>query len=141
MPEATVKTPTRTDPESLRATLHQITQNFDRFYVGVVITVGDETANVRSFTLQVVDRLDRDVKQRFVLMVVVGTDATGTPGGTQLVTSAGPVIPIVANQAAFVVTDEDGEAVISVEVSGAGSRYMSVIAGTEIFASGEVTWA
>ena len=106
--------------------------------------VGAENgSSVRRFTIQVVNRLNIACHGLFPVRVTVGTSATGGPSGTQTVTTitGTQIATVAANQCADVMTATDGTIVIDVEVTGAGTRHVTVSVGSQTVSTGAVTWA
>lgn len=112
----------------------------------VLVSPGAEGAvgaDTRRFTLQVTNRKGRSCLGLFALLVVIGTSATGGPAGTQTVTvSTGATVQtIAANQAIILFTDAAGKAVVDVQVTGAGSRYVRAGVLGAVFGTDPTAWA
>lgn len=108
----------------------------------VHVRPGAEAANVRRFTLQVVNRRGRDCIGLFALLVVIGTTETGGPGGSQTVSvvSGATVQTIASNQAYVVMTGANGKAEIDVTVTGAGTRYVRAGVLATMFGTEGAAW-
>lgn len=108
------------------------------------VSAGDETANIRRITLQVIDRIKKDVPGRWIIAVYLSGAAGGDPsatGNTVSIVTGTLWRQVTANAAYELVTDDTGQASIDVEVSGAGSRFVSTAVLQRLRESSEITWA
>lgn len=125
-------------PEELRDFTRTVRAFFDRNRAEVRVTAnaeGTNGANVRRFTVQVIDRTGESVtKSLWCLRLFIGTTARGAPGGTQtyaLVTGTA-LTTITANQVYDVLTDEYGKVVFDLTVTGAATRYVTAVVLGEV---------
>lgn len=112
--------------------------------VRAVVTAGTEAANVRTITIQCVDRRGQAKTGRFVLLVVIETASYGGPAGAQTVgtPSTGTILhTLTANQSLVLVTGADGSAVFDLTVVGAATRYILVDVLGEAAQSAALTWS
>jgi hypothetical protein len=132
-------------PEELRDFTRSMRAFMDRNRAEVRVSYAAEAADVRRFTVQVVDRSGRAItKSLWTLMVMFGTNARGLPSGTQTVTLVtGTLIQTIStHQCVMVATDEYGKAEFDVEVTGAGTRYVTgVVLGEIQPPTAGVVWA
>lgn len=121
----------------------RVCRSLDRMPAELTLEVGDEATNARTFTFRAVDKNRGAVICPCLLHVWVATTAGGAPGGTQTAAwGTGVVVQeIAANQAWLVRTDGSGVAVLTLTVSGAGTRYVSGSIGGPVLDSGAVAWA
>jgi len=111
----------------------------------VKITAADEgapSANDRLITLQVCNRLLEPCFGVFPLLVVIGTDEVGGPGGTQTTSweVGAEVAELAAAQSWIVLTDPNGSAVLKATVAGAGTRYVKAGWDGAMAISGPIEW-
>lgn len=108
------------------------------FGLGVYVTKdaeGTAGANLITFSFQVCDlRADAAavaVPGRRTLRIVLATSSFGAPAGTQtvVVVTGVEIAVLSAGKVLDVETDEDGLAEITVEVSGAGDRFVRATCG------------
>lgn len=111
--------------------------------IGLTIaSAGAEAANVRSITVQVVDRIFKPWNGLWLVELYLSTTATGAPGGTQTVSfTAGNVLETIRpTQHWRVCTDTLGKLVLDVTIVGAASRYVLGSVLGKYRASREIAW-
>lgn len=120
------------------------------FALGVYVskdTEGTVGANKIAFTLQVKDPRATlsaaSITGRRRVLVVVATSTFGAPGGTQtLAVTTGVLLKAhTADQLLEIETDVSGTAVVTVEVTGAGDRYVRASVGDGEATELQGTWA
>lgn len=104
---------------------------------------GEHASDVRRVTLQVTNRRGSACRGCFALRIIVGTSASGGPGGAQTLTivTGAMIASVAADQVIDVLTDADGRAVVDVEVAGAGVRFVRAALGGVVFGTDPITWA
>jgi len=119
-----------------------VADGWDKSYIKATFEAGAEAADTIRVTISVCNRKNARVTGAFVLRVIVGTTDDAVPGGTQTVaTVTGTnILNITANEVADILTDENGQVVLDITVAGAGTRYVSVVHGSEAFISQAVVW-
>ena len=124
------------------ATWQRFTFADDSVPVLADITKSAESADNIDFTIQVNNPRGEAIARKMVLDVWIGTADFGAPAGTQTVsvTTGVQLDAPLANQRLKVLTDATGKAVVRVNVTGAGTRYVmaSIAASTKSLAG---TWA
>jgi len=121
----------------------QVASLFDRPRAEARITAGAEAANVRRFTIQVVDRMGKEWGRRWLVQFWTTDTASGAPSGSHtLAFVAGTAIQtIAANQHYLAETDANGKIVVDLTVAGVSSRWVKACVVEQINDSGEVAWA
>jgi hypothetical protein len=120
------------------------------FALGVLVTKdaeGTSGANKIKFSCQVTDPRGTvgaaAVTGRRLLTVIVATTSNGAPGGTQTlaVVTGALVATLAAGTVLLVETDADGLAEVTLEVTGAGDRYVRASCGQGRAFELQGTWA
>lgn len=108
------------------------------------VSAGAEATNIRRVTIQVMDRLKRDVPGRWVILVYLSPTSGGAPSSTgntvAAVTGTTVLQTVTANAAYRLLTDENGQAQIDVTISGAASRFVSTVVEGKVRESAEIEW-
>lgn len=118
--------PTPITPEALGRVLNQGRLTDAIPILAVKITAAAEAANVRTFTLQLVDRARKDVHMVAPVKFWISTTDGGPPSGAQTVaiTAGTTWLAAIANQAYEALTDTTGKITVQVTVVGAASRFV-----------------
>ena len=100
----------------------------------VEISVGTEAANVVAVTIQCKDvQGSADLAVRGVIFAYISDDANGdsiaatAPDGGWAIGTDGLLIPVVANKAAFLVSESDGDIDLEVTESGTDTFYIACV--------------
>lgn len=127
----------------VEAFAREVAGKFDVGIAQVRVTASPEVVNVRTVTLQLVDRNGAPLKERWMARVWVATTAFAAPGGTQTVAvTAGTIFQtIVGNQHYLIMTDANGTITLDVTVSGLGTRHIHAYAIAPIDTTGALGWA
>lgn len=91
------------------------------------VTVGDESANVRRFTVQVTGSGGATCSGCYVVLVWVATTSEGAPNGSQTVSivTGSSLLTVSANKAYLLLTANNGALSFDVDAgSGAQTRYI-----------------
>lgn len=115
----------------------------------VSFTIGSETGgNTRNVSVQLKDANGNDLAVRSNLLMYLSDDANGdsiagtAPSGGWAIGTDGLLIPVVANKAAFLVSEADGDIDINiVEAAGATWYLIAVLPNGKLSASGAITFA
>lgn len=107
----------------------------------LLLDPGYETDGVRTITLQVVDRLDREpISGRWLIRLWVTDTAWGSPTTAQtLDVVTGTLVSNTSNSILEAATDETGEMAFTLELASAGTRYVYVANLEELEESGAMT--
>lgn len=141
-------------PDAMLRFASQVSEMMDRPLAAIQFAIGGEVSDIRRVTMQVVDRTGQNAipgqdyqllpsSNRFMLTVRIGTAEWGAPAGTQVVTvTTGTAIKVLTtDQLLWIETDATGKAAIDIEVTGAGTRYVTATVGVESASSGAIAWA
>lgn len=130
-------------PPAVAQYLTRVAGFIDQPIADGAVSVGAEAANVRRFTLEVVNRLDRPRPGRWLVLVWLAETAYGAPGGTQTTSfNAGTVVEeLAADQAWVVLTDADGAVELDVTVAGAATRHLHHLVLGPVPTPLSATWA
>lgn len=131
------------DWNSLLAWARSLMHLLDRARRSVGISVGDEAANVRRFTIQVRNRARNPVAGVHLVRIWISASEHGAPGGTQTLSLVTGTLfqTIASNQAVEILTDSTGKLVLDVTVTGAATRHIEAVVIGEPDGSGEIAWA
>ncbi len=132
------------DPRAVANAIRDASELLGIDRVRAVITAGTEAANVRTITVQCVDRRGQAKAGRFVLLAIIETASYGGPAGAQTVgtPSVGTILhTLTANQSLVLVTGADGRVVFDLTVVGAATRYILVDVLGEASQSAALTWS
>lgn len=116
-------------PEQLRLFVEQVVKTFGFPDFAASIAFGDEVADARAASVQVINRQRFTAKGHFVVLVWISDDG-GAWGSTQTVASwdTGDVLlTVIPNQVYIALTDEDGLAEFTLSVTGAGTRHVHAL--------------
>ena len=122
----------------------EVRSHFDEDIASLRVTAGSEAANARTLTLQVIDRVKREWKDRFLIEVWLQATATGAPSatGNTVAWVTGTVTETVLPNAHWrVITTVDGLASLDVTIAGAATRYVGFVIGSIVQVSSAITWA
>lgn len=112
--------------------------------LSVAISIGEENvlgADVREVTFTVLNLAREACSGLYMLDVVMGTAADGGPAGMQTVAwTVGTARTVVANQQFEVLTNAQGVAKATVQVTGAATRHIRAMARGVVQGSGAVSW-
>lgn len=117
--------------------------HFDTPIAVASIVAADESANVRTFTLQVRDRLNTRWKRRWRVRLWISSTASGdATGGHTVSFGTGTVVETILIGGEWEVrSSTDGEIVVSVTIAGAATRYIHAAVVDKDRASAEIGWA
>lgn len=115
---------------------------------GVTITVGAEDTNVVNVAIQYEDVGGADLGVRGACLAYISDDANGdsiaatAPDGGWAIGTDGLLIPVVANKAAYLVSESDGDVDVDVTESGTDTFYVIVVLPNgELVASDALSFA
>ena len=97
------------------------------------ITVGAEDANAIPVTIQLKDGLGDDLAVRGAVHAYLSDDANGdsiaatAPSSGWAIGTDGLLIPLVANKAALLVSEEDGDIDLAITEAGAATWYLVLV--------------
>jgi len=109
----------------------------------VRFSFSSESADKRTVTAQVIDRVGNPRPEYWYLMLHISTGAYNAPAGTSTIgtPSSGVLIKeLTSGQVAVFQTDSTGKVVFTLEVAGAATRHFHGIAVGPLDTSGAVTW-
>ena len=111
------------------------------------ITVGSEAANAINVAIQLEHADGADLTARGSVFAYISDDANGdsiaatAPDGGWAIGTDGLLIPVVANKAAILVSEADGDVDVTVTESGADTFYVIVVhPNGKLTASGALTF-
>ena len=111
---------------------------------GLTISVGDEIADKRIFSIQLVDAAANNLSARALVRVWISDSDYGAPsatGNTVTIDTGTEYAEELANGAYQVISNASGLVEVGVEISGAASRYVMAEIDGLVVSSGEITWA
>lgn len=116
--------------------------------LAATLTPGAEAVNVINVAIQLQDGNAADLAVRGSVMAYLSNDANGdsiattAPDGGWAIGTDGLLIPVVANKAAILVSEADGDIDISITESGAATWYLIlVLPNGKLVASTAITFA
>lgn len=129
--------------------LKDLNDNFGLGASQVEFTIDDETtANVINVAIQLNNQNGSALATRTAVIAYLSDDANGdsivatAPSSGWAIGTDGLLIPIVANKAAILVSESDGDIDVNITEAGADTFYLIVILPTgELVASDAITFA
>jgi hypothetical protein len=114
-------------PAQLRQFAQQVRRSMQQHTIDARITAGDEAANVRRITIQIVNRRREAMAGRFPVDVLIATTQSGTPSNSQTTAVvAGTLGDTYINNAWLkLLTDADGKIQLDVTIAGAATRWVT----------------
>lgn len=126
-------------------------ESFPELNIGAVITVGAEGAgSIINAAVQLIDRDNgNELAERVGFMAYLSDDAYGNsivgtaPDAGWAIGTDGLLIPIVANKAALLVTENDGDVDVNItHAAGAKTCYLvCVMPDGQLYVSGAITFS
>jgi hypothetical protein len=114
----------------------------------VDFTIGTEAGNDINVAIQLNDAAGTALATRAAVMAYLSDDANGdsiaatAPDGGWVIGTDGVLIPVVANKAAWLVSEADGDIDVTITESGADTFYLIVVLPNgKLAASGAITFA
>lgn len=114
----------------------------------VDFTIGSEAANVINVGLQLNDAAGTALATRATVLAYLSDDANGdsiagtAPDGGWAIGTDGLLIPVVANKAAVLVSEADGDIDVNITESGTDTWYLIVVLPNgKLVASAAITFA
>jgi len=127
-----------------KRSMDAVRQFFDDEPAAVEISVGDESANLRRFSLRVVDRLGRTWAKRWLVGFYLTTAANGDPSaaGNSIAVVAPAFLwqTVTANASLLVLTGTDGTASIDVTITVPAQRIAYAFVVGRPVPSDAVSW-
>jgi len=110
------------------------------------ISVGSESGNTIEVTIQVQDAQENNNANRFILHAWLadaqyGAETATTPDGTVSFTTGTALEEITTKERWTAITDDNGQAVLSIGESGADTWYLNVELDGRIYTSSAITFA
>ena len=126
-------------------------ESFPELNIGAVLTVGAEGAgSIINVAVQLVDRDNgNEVAERIGIFGYLSDDAYGNsvvstaPDGGWAIGTDGLLIPVVANKAAMLTTENDGDLDVNItHTAGAKTAYLVlVMPDGQLYVSGAITFS
>lgn len=124
-------------------------RELQELHTNVSFTIGAEAANAIAVTIQLRDgKTGAECNERRAVHAYLSDDANGdsivatAPDGGWAIGTDGLLIPVVANKAAILVSESDGDIDVAItHAAGAKTVYLIVVAGGLLHASGAITFA
>lgn len=124
-------------------------RELQELHTNVSFTIGAEAANAIAVTIQLRDgKTGAECNERRAVHAYLSDDANGdsivatAPDGGWAIGTDGLLIPVVANKAAILVSESDGDIDVAItHAAGAKTVYLIVVAGGILHASGAITFA
>lgn len=133
------------DTGNVLQALRTLRAYFDTPLAECVVSAGNESADVRRITFQVVDRLGKSWGGRWLVLFWISPTQDGPPDSSgnsvSFVAGTQEFESVVANAAYIVETDDDGRAQIDLEVTGAGVRFFRSGVVAKVKTSESFAWA
>lgn len=114
----------------------------------VDFTIGTEGTNVINVAIQLNDAAGTALATRAAVLAYLSDDANGdsiaatAPDGGWAIGTDGLLIPVVANKAAWLVSEADGDIDVDITESGTDTFYLIVVLPNgKLVASGAITFA
>ena len=129
---------------TLKSWARQLAQLLQKAIVEPHFTATVEATNAREVSIQLQDRLGRNVVGRWPIDLWITTVVDGAPdatGNTVLVLTGTQLSEYTANAAYRLLTDETGLAKVRITIVGTATRYVYATAGGESLNSGALDWA
>lgn len=123
-------------------------RELQELHTNVGFTIGAEAANAINVVIQLKDgKTGNDAGERRCVFAYLSDDANGdslaatAPTGGWAIGTDGLLIPVVANKAAFLVSEADGDIDVTITDTGTPTFRLIVVAGGQLHASGAITFA
>ena len=131
-------------PASNSIVADMLYEDFQDTLPALTISAGEEIADKRILSIQLVDAVGNNLAARALVRVWMSDANYGAPnatGNTVTIETGTQYAEEVANAAYRVITNAAGLIEVGVEISGAASRYVMAEIEGLVVSSGEITWA
>lgn len=121
-----------------------VRSHFDEDVASLRVTFGTETANKRTITLQVIDRVKVPWAARFLVEVWIQATLGGDPSatGNTVAWVSGNVTETILPMGHWrIITDANGLASFDLTIAGAATRYIGSAVRGIVKVSDSITWA
>jgi hypothetical protein len=118
-----------------------VSQNMDNRRVSIRLSSSSEVAGVRTFTMQVIDRLNRNpISGRWLIQFWITETEWGEPGGDQAITiTQGTLVEDINDNLITAATQDGGLLQFTMDIAVAGSRYVYIANLEELTESGVIS--